>query len=132
MQYNTVIMDFKNNYMLWPNYNVYLGMKTENCYSLLFQTFIITIVSNYLASIYTISELLQLWMRNELHLTFGDMLHRPKVLLLLRRSWQIIISWSNDLCHFCNWYLKSLIITVHRDSQKKTLNKDCAPEIICI
>lgn len=130
MQYNTVITDLKNNYMPWPYYN---GMKTENSYSLLFRTdFIITMVSNYLASIYTVSELLRLWMRNELHLTFEDMLHRLKVLLLLRRLWQVIICRSNDLCHFCNWYLKSLIITVHRDSQKKTLKKDCGPEIICM
>lgn len=58
MQYNTVIMELKNNYMLWPKYNVYLDMETGNCYSLLFQTFIITMLSNCLASIYTVSEFL--------------------------------------------------------------------------
>lgn len=119
MHYNTVIREFKNNHMLWPKYNVYLDVKTGNCCSLLFQTFIITMVSNYLAFIYTFSEFLLLWMRKELHLTFEDMLHRLKVLLLLRRSWQVIICWSKDLYHFCNWYLKSLIIMVHRDSWKE-------------
>lgn len=44
--------------MLWPKYNVYLDMETGNCYSLLFQTFIITMLSNCLASIYTVSEFL--------------------------------------------------------------------------
>lgn len=118
MQHNTVIMEFKNNCKFCPKYNVYLDVKTGNCCSLLFQIIIITMVNNYLVSIYTVSEFLLLWMRNELHLTFEDMLHRLKVLLLLRRSWQVIICWSNDLCHFRNWYLQSSIIMVHRDSQK--------------